>query len=149
MELYSTLHNLFALTEYYPSLEKSSRDLKRFQLLKYTIIFVIFMIIFCHISSFTPLVIQGGSLPSHIIVSCGMKLLRMFRKALLKVSTFWFISVLANALSQLKLVTAHLTRSVLAKISQKWIKNLYSILDKNNLMMTIQMQKRMNIRFNC
>ena len=54
---------------------------------------------------------HGGSLSSHNMVSCGIKLLRTLRTDLLKIHTFSLTFVFEKALSQLKSSNALLMRS--------------------------------------
>ena len=59
---------------------------------------------------------QGGFLSSHTIISRGIKLLRILRIVLLKISISSLILVFENALSQLNSLMARLISPVFASL---------------------------------
>ena len=71
---------------------------------------------FSWISALIFLLNHGGSLSSHTTNSCEMKLRRIFRIVLLKMSTFSLTLVYKKALFQLNLLIACLMSSVLSSL---------------------------------
>ena len=59
---------------------------------------------------------HGGSLSSHVNISCGMKLLKILRIVLLKILTFSLTLVFEKALAQLKPLIALQISSILASL---------------------------------
>ena len=78
---------------------------------------ILYVAFFSETKVFILLLNQGGSLSLHTIVSCGIKLLRILRIVLLKISTFSLTFVFENALSQLNSLMARLISLVFHQLA--------------------------------
>ena len=93
---------------------------------------------------------HGGSLSSHNMVSCGIKLLRTLRTDLLKIHTFSLTCVFEKALSQLNSFNGLLMSSVFTSLKCRtsiayggwWVTYFQMKICKNNLMVTTWMKGR-------